>query len=69
MQKVWRLDGTVLCDISVWINDCESEEEAIQRISEASSAEFFKITSIKHIHPRKETMTILKSRESTGDNP
>lgn len=69
MDKVWRLDGIVTCGISVWIQDCESEEEAIARIMAAPDDDLFKITSIGNIHPIKETMNITNSRESTEDNP
>lgn len=68
MKKWWRFDGNVVCDVSVWVvADTQAEAEA--RFAGASGEQLIQGTSIKHIHPRKDTAVIETIRESTADNP
>lgn len=68
MNRVWRFDGTVTCDVSVWI-EATTQEEAQQKFAAASESDLNTGTSLRHIHPIKDTAVISSIRESTEENP
>ena len=68
MNKVWRFDGTVTCDVTLWIEG-DTQEEAQAKFAAAAESDLVKGTSLRHIIPQKETAIITGIRESTEENP
>lgn len=68
MSKVWRFDGKVTCDVSLWIT-AETQEEAQAIFAAAAESDLVAGTSLRHITPQKDTAIITSVRESTEDNP
>lgn len=68
MSKVWRFDGTVTCEVTLWITG-ETQQEAEDKFSASAAEDLVAGTSIKHVTPLKETAVINTIRESTEDNP
>lgn len=68
MSKVWRFDGTVTCEVSLWIN-AETQAQAEAIFAAAAESDLVAGTSLRHIIPQKDTAVITSVRESTEENP